>query len=384
MTRIVLHPPPVPSGIHGGRVLLQPPWTWWATGPRPDADGHLFRYTWCDTTEYTVEFGPGSEVLIDPPSMHILEEYEDIYSLGDMSTPLRELRVSASVELVWHRQPGPRWRPLPYHTCVPGEYRQDRGGRADLRHPLDYDMFYQTMPILQWPITETADPVPVLTVDEIRRMEGLGPAPTSIDDYLQRIIQGNRDYEVQHRRRAVAVLISPEDYRRLLTMADPVNRPLVFYDPANPHATIFGLQVRQEPNLPPGRIIVVGPEGLPNFGDPLRGRVVRIAADHIPGLDASRIMSGTFSSGVITGRDIPFSPAVIPQSHLVNPEDRVLDEIDKLVNEQVRPGPVDDYHVNRYPKCKHCRHDWHGILCKLCDCLGELEDEDTAWQTRKH
>ncbi len=60
----------------------------------------------------------------------------------------------------------------------------------------------------------------------------------------------------------------------------------------------------------------------------------------------------------------------------VLPESQVLDEIDRLVNESVARGPRDDYNVNRYPKCAHCPHDWHGILCDKCACLGELEDPE--------
>lgn len=41
--------------------------------------------------------------------------------------------------------------------------------------------------------------------------------------------------------------------------------------------------------------------------------------------------------------------------------DGLLDDIDRLVDEQLAAGPVDDYNANRYSKCPHCDRDWHGI-----------------------
>lgn len=41
--------------------------------------------------------------------------------------------------------------------------------------------------------------------------------------------------------------------------------------------------------------------------------------------------------------------------------DGLLDDIDRLVDEQLAAGPVDDYNTNRYDKCWHCSRDWHGV-----------------------
>lgn len=41
--------------------------------------------------------------------------------------------------------------------------------------------------------------------------------------------------------------------------------------------------------------------------------------------------------------------------------DGLLDTIDRLVDESLATGPVDDYNTNRYDKCWHCDRDWHGI-----------------------
>ena len=45
----------------------------------------------------------------------------------------------------------------------------------------------------------------------------------------------------------------------------------------------------------------------------------------------------------------------------VNPEDAVIDAIDQLVDEQLAGGPVDDYSVDRYDRCRHCKQGWHGL-----------------------
>ena len=57
-----------------------------------------------------------------------------------------------------------------------------------------------------------------------------------------------------------------------------------------------------------------------------------------------------------------------------NPEQRVVDEIDRLVNETMAAGldrwgrPYDDYSADRYPRCAGCDHEWHGVVCRFCAC----------------
>jgi hypothetical protein len=67
------------------------------------------------------------------------------------------------------------------------------------------------------------------------------------------------------------------------------------------------------------------------------------------------------------------APSDLPRSRErrkdVLPEKELIDDIDRLVNEQIRPGPVDDYSTNRYPECGQCGHDWHGLDCGDCGCL---------------
>lgn len=50
----------------------------------------------------------------------------------------------------------------------------------------------------------------------------------------------------------------------------------------------------------------------------------------------------------------------------MNPEDSVIARIDELdidalVDEQLAGGPVDDYNVDRYDRCRHCKQGWHGL-----------------------
>lgn len=41
--------------------------------------------------------------------------------------------------------------------------------------------------------------------------------------------------------------------------------------------------------------------------------------------------------------------------------DTLLEDIDSLIDESLAIGPVDDYQVNRYPRCPHCNRNWHGL-----------------------
>ena len=68
----------------------------------------------------------------------------------------------------------------------------------------------------------------------------------------------------------------------------------------------------------------------------------------------------------------------------MNPEDRVIDAIDMLVDEQIAGAldrwgvPLDDYSSNRYPDCNICPHDWHGVRCEYCGCKGSTGEVLTS------
>jgi hypothetical protein len=71
-------------------------------------------------------------------------------------------------------------------------------------------------------------------------------------------------------------------------------------------------------------------------------------------------------------------PNVLPESEVIAEIDRLEEYFDtrdeaeaavRLVNDQVRRGPRDDYNADRYPKCADCGHTWHGLDCEHCGCL---------------
>lgn len=78
------------------------------------------------------------------------------------------------------------------------------------------------------------------------------------------------------------------------------------------------------------------------------------------------IVSGGYARQSTTWGETRYRPPN-PAGNVL-PESEVIDEIDRLVNEQVAPGPVDNYEVNRYPSCENCEHDWHGLDCEDEDC----------------
>ena len=168
------------------------------------------------------------------------------------------------------------------------------------------------------------------------------------DDLLRTILAAQSAYITRARDNPVALLISPQDWRRLLA-ANNAGRPLV-YEPGGA-STVFGMEVRVERSMAPGQVMVLGVNDsvVQNWGGDLVGVLTSNEARRRAGI-ASR------------------SPNVL------NPEDQVLDDIDLLVNDQVRPGPQDDYNVDRYPKCEACGHDWHGL-----DCVGGCDCVNTEW-----
>ena len=57
-------------------------------------------------------------------------------------------------------------------------------------------------------------------------------------------------------------------------------------------------------------------------------------------------------------------------------EDRVLDEIDRLVDEELAAGPTGEYYCASsqvFEKCCRCPHEFHGLRCRWCGCEGTYE-----------
>lgn len=375
-----------------GPQELRPPWRWWRHKLRPCPDGAMFHQeTWGadmptggPIERYSIHFDLlNMYEIINPPSMFLTTttpEYETIYGID------RELMTrgeTVECDVVWYERPGELWHELPGNTCRPGEYEirmVDRRSR-DYNTVSTARRYESEMPPLYWRSTtlerlgEDALTVGENAVRAVAAAYGIpGPmvgaafgdpsrVPATampgprLEDQLSQIMDAIRQYQGTRRQRPTTVIMNQEDWELLRrdVMRDQELDWLLdgLYARAESRMTcdsIFGLQIRAERNMPRGRILVVGDTDF---------------AGQMP----APIMPPTLFDGMVTPH--PMSPSKSP----VLPEAELVDEIDRLVNEQVRVGPVDDYNVDRYPKCPHCNHSWHGILCNECDCLGELEEE---------
>jgi hypothetical protein len=333
MTRIVMHPPQ--AHPYGAPVMMMAPWAWWETHIRAEGTSLQMHYDpdAIDIREFSVTFGLDEDrvALIDPPSMHLIHthEFDDLYS--ELGARRVTTRADLTARVVWWCPPGEAWRPVEHvRTCSPGRYEHEShtGDRAH-RVPEDWDnpgVLYESMSLLNWPMNP-------MIVDGM----SIGP-PT---DYVGGV----------------------DDNRRL-------NREEI--------ASIYGL----DPALlaHPGRREIVhrvlgpGDEArdytLADI-EAMRGGFEAALAAAIPtalralGFDLEVVAPGLVT-GIHTEEMHRYGPAI-------KPERDVIDEIDRLVNEQIRPGPRDDYTVDRYPRCDHCQHSWHGKPCDECACLGEFE-----------
>jgi hypothetical protein len=328
--------------------MLGPPWMWWETRAYADADGNDLVIR-CEPSaeeirDYFVTFGPDRDrvVLTDPPAMFLIHITE-IQQFDDGLLSRAVLANSfVTARVVWWCQPGPGWRPVPHVlSCRPGEYLQDsetrRRGFCEVnpereRRERDWsDAFYEPMPNLDWPMN------PMI-------IDGQSIAP-SVSLSGDRCRQCQRYMTDSERRTQTEVFNWGGDLLGVLQ-----NRSQLCPDCRAMQAAAL----REREGLPPlpGRYAPGGRLGAPvtlEEYERLRGRPA--IADEI---------SGGLAAGL-------YGPAI-------KPEQDVVDEIDRLVNEQIRVGPLDDYQVNRYPKCAHCGHQWHGKPCEKCVCLGEFED----------
>ena len=61
--------------------------------------------------------------------------------------------------------------------------------------------------------------------------------------------------------------------------------------------------------------------------------------------------------------------------------DALIDDIDRLVDEQLAAGPVDDYSVNRYDRCWRCGRDWHGMaITTRMEAMRHRQSYDEAYR----
>lgn len=375
--------PRFPAGMH----QLTPPWRWWRHKLRPCPDGSMYhqhvdppaRPGAPGVEHYCIQFDLLTDYdIVNPPSMFLTTIGPEIDTLyGDRTLMTRG--PTTECDVVWHERPGDLWHELPGNTCHPGEYEirtVDRANR-DYNTASTARRYESGMPALYWRSTVLDVDVSEDTVRAIAAAYGVPPAliggtdlgdPSRVpaaampgprfEDQLSQIMAATREYEAGHMRRPAAVIMNQEDWEQLRRDALRQERDWLMYGRANagnPFDTIFGLQIRAERNMPRGRILVVGESDI--WDTEFRVR----PSPYIP-------------PSLFVGLIGPAGPTVASRRDVL-PEAELVDEIDRLVNEQVKVGPVDDYRVDRYPRCPHCAHSWHGILCNECDCLGELEEE---------
>jgi hypothetical protein len=383
--------------------MLPADWNWWRIRlPQPSVDGQCYTVQYdhpTDIHEASILFDGDGEI-VDPPAFHLtyfLPEFQDI-SFSDPHVPDRTLMMrgpTAEFDVVWNDAPGEMWDLLPGNTCCPGDYsieevQRDRQhvqyGRNERWADSTRREFSSSMGYLHWPTNppqtrrigrpeppsaytarprwQSRHPPSGPTPNEIRQREGLPPAP----DYLGEILRACQTFEAAQNRRPVAIVMHPQDQQRLLSQVDAAG-PMTMPTPTGlrPHGTLFGIEIRLDQNLQLGQILLIGAEG-----DTMPQEVRNWGGDLIGVLQEPGVRP---RPSVIRGGR---SPNVLPESEVIAEIDRLEDYFDtrdeaeaavRLVNEQVRGGPVDDYHANRYPECDHCPHQWHGLECEHCDCI---------------
>jgi len=344
--------------------------------------------------------------IVNPPSMIMttLSPEYDSFLYGDTERSLMSRDETTECDVVWYERPGELWHELPGNTCEPGHYeirmvernsperdtlstrnRISMGmptlsygpgapasqayhmARIEVArrvasavqplHPGEHADEFSMTPLLE----QLALAAQIPPADIQRELSTIGnpmPGP-ELPDQLAQIWESMREYGRANRQRPAAIIMNQQDWELLrrdaMIRQDDTTRR-AFDDRARPFDSLFGLEIRPERNMPRGRVLVVGNEMMWN---PASAR---------PGVGF-----GIFDSALLNE---PYVAPPPPKSAVL-PESELIDEIDRLVNESVKVGPVDDYSVNRYPKCPHCGHQWHGIMCEAtstCDCLGELED----------
>jgi hypothetical protein len=367
MTQIVLHPANGRYG--GGQAMLPAPWMWWETRVGGELE---WRYepNVEDVEKVYATFGPDGDrvVITDPPSLFLihLQEYDDRSYERIRSAML--IRSYLTARVVWHTQPGPHWQPVPsVMTCRPGWYQHDsdcRGLGERRREPEEWNTrstFYEPMPRLRWEMTpmivdgqSIGPPSTPLTSSRCRQCQRYLPAggagTTEVRGWggdLIGVLQQGALCEECERMRSRS--------RRRTNRAPGV-------EPAPPT---------------PGQILVFDGQGgwVPRdveeigsiYGQPAMGMFTPNEIREREGLPPLRYggrtgLADEISGGLSVG---VYGPAILP-------EKEVVDEIDRLVNDELRTGPLDD--INRYPTCEHCPHQWHGEPCEKCACLGEFED----------
>jgi hypothetical protein len=308
MTRILMHPHLLPR-YTGSRVQLDAPWRWWGCRVYPGTDGNLFHQQYDNPTSIR----EASILFLDEQSVEIVDP-----PAMNLVVELPDLDVAWGDPLRTVREYGPRWgecqvvwhsQPGPRWLALPGN----------------------TCLLSQYRV-DTVDRAHRRDLDDSSmRLHYASDMPS-----LALVLAHQRAFQRDIEELAGSYQTGPQRY---MTPHEASHVQEVY----DWHGNLVGLlQDAYTPNEVRER------EGLPRY----------------------------MPSVIKGGR----SPSVLPESEVIAEIDRLEDYFDtrdeaeaavRLVNEQVRGGPVDDYKVDRYPRCKECGHTWHGLECSRdnCDCI---------------
>jgi hypothetical protein len=386
MTRILLRPaelPRYPQQAH----QLHGEWAWWQLrlppGDEPiqawDPDRDNIREA---SVTFNRERDPDT-TLLNPPVMRLIHTDRVSANATGFAMLMTGRRIDCFI--VWWGSPGPGWIMLPGNTCRPGDYRMDHiveyegeprtrsQGEVDLRdmHELRY---FSGQHLLDWPhtvdFTETQRltreeiaaafgvPVEYLSPNRIRQLEGLQPiydGPATVQPISQ---------------------AEPPQFPRVygLVGADAFRR----CDQCQRHLGVGSTFVVAAIEIAGQLLCEECHEMRRNTGcydGPLDDTVVAFQRY----ADPARLRD-PLPSVIRPWPPQSRNPNVLPESEVIAEIDRLEDYFDtrdeaeaavRLVNDQVRGGPRDDYNDDRYDKCNDCGHDWHGLECGkgYCGCL---------------
>lgn len=394
--RIVIRPNDLPRGADGGaQEFLRWPWQWWRTRILPDADGNMTYQEYAPTNpeqiggfdEVTVRFDPTTDYnVVNPPSFFIVTRTREIssfdYRLNSM--PVRE---EMYCDLVWYEQPGPRWERLPGVTCRPGQYEISMSdGRAEDRISMGFSMATHETRDLIWyppPARVLYERARLNDVDETVTMAQIPPPVMGIPlmgaprdrhrDALNQIIEALYQYERRNTRRPRYILVNPEDYATLRqgVLADDRSSYYTISAVSSGRLALFGMEILIDRAVSPGAILVAD-GSLDICLQYVRGSTDDMYAStpvEPPSTTYSSYPAANFSIGASDVYAELHHHATFERGPSILPESDVVDEIDRLVNDSIRPGPQDDFTVNRYDRCEDCGCQWHGLECALCECI---------------
>jgi hypothetical protein len=345
---------------------------------------------------------PDTEIT-DPPVMRVVTVNE----IRDFGSPLRSAMLDSSTTealIVWNGSPGPDWQPLPGNTCRPGEYEivtlsnrsEERSSWRDA-----YEARWSSdQRRLQWPPQRATQRRPLTVAEAEQALRDVSRTVQVYRGQLDDTVLAFERFEEAARinREQVQQLYAVPPEILLTPPPRPRRQPLppqtarVAWNPDGSRTYTF--------DAPTGTYdAVVFQDGtevpFPTITMASQGQViVTVSADNTVIPDSQprlRRALGDPNRARYARVDTRWEASPALTDPRLNPEKKVLDSIEELVNDQItraapRGVPLDDYDTDRYPECKECGHDWHGLECDPED--GSCECINTDWlgpdQRTKH